>query len=103
MAYDTTQAQARERLERAIAAHERGDIHAALEAYRQILAIVPDHPVAQNLLGTGLLQLGRPAEAVPYLERAARFQRDNPNLLANLAQATTAPALRAEPRDCCPP
>jgi len=98
MAYDMTQTQARQRLERAIAAHERGDIDAALEAYRQILAIVPDHPVAQNLLGTGLLQLGRPAEAVPYLERATRFQRDNPNLLANLAQAYL--AVRRYPEAC---
>jgi tetratricopeptide (TPR) repeat protein len=96
MAYNATRAQLRHRLDAAIAAHQRGDIEPALAAYREILGLAPDHPVALNLLGTGLLQLGRAAEATPCLERAAKLQRDNPNLLSNLAQAYLALARYAE-------
>jgi len=74
-------------LDAGLAAHRQGDLDRAMAAYRQILALAPDHGPALNLLGTAVLQLGRPAEAVPYLERAARRQRDDPQLLANLAQA----------------
>lgn len=75
------------RLDSGLAAHRVGDLGRALQAYRDVLAAEPDHASALNLFGTALLQLGNAAEAVPYLERATRRTRDDPHLLANLAQA----------------
>src|SRR5688572_3381036 len=74
-------------LDAGLAAHQQGDLDRALAAYQHILAMAPEHGPALNLFGTALLQLERAPEAVPYLERAARKQRDDPRLLANLAQA----------------
>ena len=87
MAYLGPNSQLQAWLEAGLAAHHRGDLDQALAAYRQVLVMSPEHAPALNLLGTGLLQLGQPGEAVPYLERAARRQRGDPRLLANLAQA----------------
>jgi tetratricopeptide (TPR) repeat protein len=87
MAYRTPEADLKAWLEAGLAAHRRGEIEQALAAYRQLLVLSPDYAPALNLLGTGLLQLGSPAEAIPYLERAARRQRGDPRLLSNLAQA----------------
>lgn len=74
-------------LDSGLRAHRQGDLTTASEAYRQALAIVPDDGNALNLFGTALLQLGKPDQAVDYLKRAARKQRDNPGVLGNLAQA----------------
>lgn len=88
MAYPGTHAQhLTARLDAGLAAHRRGDLEWALAAYRDILAAAPEHRAAMNLLGAALLQLGRASEAVPLLERASRSQRDDPHVLANLAQA----------------
>jgi tetratricopeptide (TPR) repeat protein len=73
-------------LDAGIAAHQAGDLDRAVSMYRQALALAPDNGPALNLLGSGLLQAGEPVEAVEYLERAANRQRDNAELLANLAQ-----------------
>ena len=86
-------------LDAGLAAHQQGDLGRAMAAYQQILALAPDHGPALNLLGTAVLQLGRPAEALPYLERAARKQRGDPQLLANLAQAYLACARPADALD----
>lgn len=80
------------RLEAGLAAHRAGDLAAAISAYGSVLALAPQHAGAQGLLGTAYVQLGRPAEAIPLLEQAARRQRGNPELLANLAQAYMAMA-----------
>lgn len=80
----------RSQLESGLQAHQRGDLDSALNAYRQALAMVPDHPDALNLAGTVLLQLGQPAEAVEYLRQAARRRRDHAGILGNLAQAYSA-------------
>src|SRR3954463_12133923 len=77
----------RQWLDAGLAAHRQGDLERALDAYRAALAIAPEDANALNLLGTGLLQMGDSAGAVAHLERAARRQRDNAGLLANLAQA----------------
>jgi tetratricopeptide (TPR) repeat protein len=55
--------------------------------YRQVLARVPDHAEALYLLGTALLQLGQPEQAVDHLERAAGALRNEPRALGNLAHA----------------
>lgn len=79
--------QLKARVDAGLNAHRRGDIDAAVGIYRQVLAGAPDYAPALNLLGTGLLQLGNAADAVIYLERAARLQRSDPHLLGNLGQA----------------
>lgn len=76
----------RSRLEAGLAAHRSGDLSRAITAYTDVLALDPENADALNLLGTGLLQLGRADEAVAPLERAARKDRNNASILANLAQ-----------------
>lgn len=73
-------------LDAGLAAHRAGDLDRALAMYRQVLTLAPENGPALNLLGSGLLQLGAADEALQYLERAASRQRDNAELLANLAQ-----------------
>src|SRR5687767_6525050 len=80
----------RAQLDMALVAHRSGDVERAVAAYRQVLLAAPDNPEALTLLGTGLLQLGRAAEAVEFLESAGRKQRNNAELLANLAQCYSA-------------
>ena len=88
MAYPSASSQlVASRLEQGLSAHGAGDIERALKAYREVLAVAPAHAPALNLLGTGLLQLGRTREALPFLERAALQQRNDANLMANVAQA----------------
>src|SRR5688572_14810813 len=86
MAYTAFTTRLKSWLEAGLQAHQQGDLERALAAYRQVLAAVPDHPAALRLLGTALLQGGDAAQAVSFLERAARRQSDDPHLLANLAQ-----------------
>lgn len=77
-------------LESGVREYQLGNYEAAQAACRQALAIAPDHPDALNLLGTLLLQSGQAGQAVDYLQRAARRQRDNAGILGNLAQAYAA-------------
>jgi tetratricopeptide (TPR) repeat protein len=77
-------------LEAGLGAHRDGDLGGAAASYRQALALVPDDPDALNLLGTALLQAGAAHEALPYLERAAVFARNNPHVLGNLGQCCLA-------------
>jgi tetratricopeptide (TPR) repeat protein len=98
-------------LEQGLQAHHQGRIDSACNAYREALAIAPDHPQALYLFGTALLQLGETERAVEYLERATRRRRDNAAALSNLGQAYFAlrryeqarqafhRASRLEPRD----
>ena len=60
------------RLDRAIRMHQAGELDAARQAYESVLARYAEHPVAAYLLGQLLHQQGRSAEAVPWLQRAAR-------------------------------
>ena len=88
MAYGTTTAQhLKAWLDAGLDAHRAGDLDRALASYRQILAVTPDHADALKLLGTALFQLGEAEQAAGYLEQAARRQRTDPHLLANLGQA----------------
>ncbi len=74
-------------LEAGLQAHNHGNIEVAKDAFSRALAIAPDHPDALNLYGVTLLQLGQPAAALEYLQRAAHFQRNNAAVVGNLAQA----------------
>lgn len=80
-------ARVRLQLEAGLRAHRGGDLQRAVGAYRDALALAPGDADALNLLGAALLQLGDSHAAVGYLERAAHKQRNNPQVLGNLAQA----------------
>ena len=73
-------------LDAGLAAHRSGDLERAASCYRQALSVAPGNGDALNLLGTALLQMGQPADALSHLEPAARALRNNPHVLANLAQ-----------------
>lgn len=74
-------------IESGLRAHAQGDLAAAAGAFRLALRIAPEDPIALNLMGATLLQLGQPGEAADCLQRAARKLRDDPGVLGNLAQA----------------
>src|SRR5262245_44709832 len=76
--------------------HARGDLRAAITAYRQALDLIPDQPDAQSLYGATLLQLGDAASALMPLESAARARRNDPRIIGTLAQAYFAAARFAE-------
>ena len=55
-----------------------GRLRAAEFIYRDVLASTPDDPLALGGLGLLLLQSTRPAEALPFLNRAASLQPGSP-------------------------
>ncbi|HVT81637.1 MAG TPA: tetratricopeptide repeat protein [Phycisphaerae bacterium] len=67
----------------ALAHHQAGNLHAAQQIYRQILAQKPDHHQALHLLGVALWQ-SSPAEAEPLIRRAIEIAPD-PQYVNNLA------------------
>ena len=60
----------RDRLAQALASHRAGDLAAAADAYRALLAADPDHADALNLLAVIHLQQSNPTKALPLLEHA---------------------------------
>jgi tetratricopeptide (TPR) repeat protein len=79
-----------QRLQQAVAWHERGDVEAALATYREVLAQQPDNAVALHFLGVIHYQRRNLAEALPLLERAVRLQPDEPEFHNNLGLALAA-------------
>lgn len=80
-------AQAKVWFDAATAALRGGDKKTALEGFRRVVAIAPDHlPTRLNL---ALLYLGakRPAEAIPHLQKAARLDPKNAAARFELARA----------------
>jgi len=55
---------------KAYARHQSGDLHAAGELYRQVLAHDPRHPDSLHLLGLVCAQSGRPEDAIPLMRQA---------------------------------
>jgi len=75
----------RNALMRNAAMHEaHGDLAAAEAAYRRVLALNPDHPMALNNLGLVLDQSGRHEEGVSSIEAAIRVKPDFAEALFNL-------------------
>lgn len=54
----------------AVRSHKSGDIETALQAYRDLLLLCPDHADAHHMLGVIALQSGRTGQAVDLLRRA---------------------------------
>ncbi len=63
------------------------DFLAGLEAYDKALALHPDNPIAASNLGVTQLWMGRYAEAVESLQRAARYAPKDYKVRANLGDA----------------
>ncbi|MGC2661913.1 MAG: tetratricopeptide repeat protein [Bryobacteraceae bacterium] len=64
-----------------------GDLRAAADVYRKILASEPEHPEALYLLGCLAHQSGNPGAAVDLLRRAARLRPDQAECHGALAVA----------------
>lgn len=56
---------------RALALVQKHEYAAAILSAEKALRIMPDYAEASNTLGRLLMETGRPAEAIPYLQRAA--------------------------------
>jgi protein O-mannosyl-transferase len=55
------------------ALEDRGDFAAALKQYREAIAMNPDYALAQTCAGGLLSRMGKPDQAIPYLEAACRL------------------------------
>ena len=56
----------------------QGDLAAAIEECQKAIAVDPDFGNPYNDIGAYLLELGRPDEAIPWLEKATRAARYEP-------------------------
>jgi predicted O-linked N-acetylglucosamine transferase (SPINDLY family) len=64
------QAQLQTLFSQAVARHQAGDLAGAEQLYRQVLQGAPTHYAVLHMLGVTLGQQGRPAEALPLIEKA---------------------------------
>ena len=89
-------AQLDEDFRRATELHRRGDLAAAERLYQSVLTQAPLRSDALHLFGLLRLQQGRPADALPLLERALAAEPRSPEALANAAGALIALGRPAE-------
>ena len=75
-----------ERLQRAVAAHQRGELEQAERDYRALLAVEPQHADATHFLGLLLHQRGD-AEGLRLLQQSLRLSPGNYQYRGNLASA----------------
>ncbi|WP_375421277.1 aspartyl/asparaginyl beta-hydroxylase domain-containing protein [uncultured Sphingomonas sp.] len=68
-------------------ASQRGDLDAAIDAYRRAIAADPTSALAHNALGNVLLSTGAADTAREYFRQAAALDPTAPELLLNLAKA----------------
>jgi predicted O-linked N-acetylglucosamine transferase (SPINDLY family) len=74
-------------LNEALQHHQAGRLDAATARYHDVLRAVSDQPDALHLLGVLALQQGRPADAVPLIERAVAARSDSAVYHGNLGVA----------------
>lgn len=75
------------RLARATALLRTGRAAAAAEAIEALHRAIPDNPTVLGLQGQQFLAMRRPADALPYLERATRWLHDDADLYYALGAA----------------
>jgi tetratricopeptide (TPR) repeat protein len=78
---------AAELLQSATTHHQAGRMAEAEKAYREVLVMEKANPLALRLLGGLYLQTGRAAQAVEYLEKAARVSPQDAETHTNLGSA----------------
>ena len=61
-------------LQRGKRLHGAGRLTEAGQVYQQVLTVAPAHPDALHMMGVLLLQMGQPAQALPWIERAIAAQ-----------------------------
>ena len=59
-----------EALQKAVSSHEAGALQEAVDFYRAILKVQPNHPDANHNLGVLAMSIGRTSEALPLLKVA---------------------------------
>src|SRR4051794_15591596 len=74
----------------AVAAHEKGDLAKAEQAYRAVLAVSPEFPDALQLLGVARHQQGFNDEALEMLGRAKALAPRNADIRGNLGSVLNA-------------
>lgn len=84
----------------AIQHHEAGRLNAAEQIYRQILQADPTQPEAYHRLGLIAYQVGQPAAAAEYIERAIRMHGNAPAFYRSLAAALISMHRLPEATDC---
>jgi tetratricopeptide (TPR) repeat protein len=77
-------------LDSGLAKHKAGDLVGASEEYDKVLKRSPTQPDALWLRGLVHLQSGASEAAVPMLEKAAKFRRNDPSILNDLGMALEA-------------
>lgn len=87
----SAQAAVEDRLRRAFAAHQGGRLAEAAQLYLEVLALVPEQPIALLHLGLARWQAGQQAEGRRLVERSVAVAPDYPEAHYNLSHI-----LRAE-------
>lgn len=80
--------------------HQAGNLGAAEQLFRQILAVSPDHFDALQGLGIVCYQQGRPQEAVTLIGKASALRSADPVCLNNLGMANQAMGRYERAEDC---
>lgn len=87
-------------LQRALAAHQRGQLAEAESLYRAALNDAPDHFDALNLMGVLLAQRGESASAAELIGRAVAINPNDPSANANLGKVLLHLGRHAEALAC---
>src|ERR1700680_2505284 len=87
---ESTVLQKLKQVNQALALHQQGDSTGAEALYRNVLAVKPDHALAQHFLGVIHYQRQELAAALPLLERSVAASPDEPEFRNNLGLALAA-------------
>ena len=92
-------------INKAIAAHQAGDLQQAEQLYRAILAVNPQHSDANHNLGVLAASVGKVAEGLPYFKAAIASTQDQPQFwisyiaaLISVGDVTTARGILQDAR-----
>lgn len=90
-----------ETLQAAVEHHRSGEFEQAGSLYEQVLHANPNHPDALQLVGVMSHQMGRPYEAIQFIERAISVKPDVAEFHNNLAAAWMDASNPTEAARCC--
>jgi tetratricopeptide (TPR) repeat protein len=77
----------RRTLERAVELHQSGQLEAAVQEYKNLIALLPDQPILYSNLGAAYAGLGDHAEAIASYRKALELDGGNAAIRFNLALA----------------